>query len=67
VGLLKLDDGLDRLELNQIAVFHGDVNSLVVRARAYRDDDGLCLFELDELRVAGFGVSQCPSLEAAIP
>ena len=24
VRLLKLDDGLDRLELDQIAVFHGD-------------------------------------------
>src|ERR1019366_5308412 len=36
-------------------------------ARADCDDDGLCLFELDELRMNGFGVDQCPIPEAAIP
>ena len=32
VRLLKLDDGLDWLELDQIAVFHGDLTPSVVGA-----------------------------------
>src|SRR2546430_15321166 len=36
-------------------------------AGADRDDDGLGLFALDELRMARFGVGQCPLLVTPVP
>jgi|GEM_PF-4205453 len=38
----------------------------VVGALADRDDNGFRLFELDEFRMTGFSVDQCPNLKTTV-
>src|SRR4051794_10165867 len=53
--------------LTKSLYFMAAYTPLVVGARANRDDDGLCLLELNELWVCGFSIGQCAVLKGAVP